>query len=294
MQKTVLITGCSDGGIGHALAEEFHARGLKVFATARNVKTMEKLKEKGIETLPLDVTDTNSIQCLKAQISETTGGTLDILVNNAGACYQAAASDDAMTRIKSLFDVNIFGTMEMTQAFVPLIIESNRRHARSEGRVVMIGSLSALVPTIFYSAYNSSKAAMFQYANTLRIELAPFGIKVVTAVEINTGRVASRIIRDEDPLPEGSVYAPIKEVYETVGRTVFTAKGTSGDEYARVTVSHILGPASPFLWAADESWKCWIFDYFPRTFWDWAFRGQFSLDKLAAAFKETYEGRKRR
>ena len=82
--KTVLITGCSEGGIGDALAQEFHLKGLRVFATARNLTKVEHLKARGIEILKLDVTSTDSIKTAVAEVEKLTGGKLDILVNNAG------------------------------------------------------------------------------------------------------------------------------------------------------------------------------------------------------------------
>ena len=74
---------CSDGGIGHALAKEYHAKGLRVFATARRLDSMGDLKSSGIEIFSLDVTSSESIAALKAKVSEITGGKLDFLVNNA-------------------------------------------------------------------------------------------------------------------------------------------------------------------------------------------------------------------
>jgi 1-acylglycerone phosphate reductase len=83
-RKSVLITGCSKGGIGHSLALEWHRRGYKVFATARRLEVMGDLEAAGIECLRMDVTDPSSLQTVKAQVEKHTGGTLDILVNNAG------------------------------------------------------------------------------------------------------------------------------------------------------------------------------------------------------------------
>lgn len=83
-QQTVLITGCSAGGLGYGLSVAFHARGLRVLATARNPTKMEGLRHLGIETLTLDVLDTNSITNCVEQVRDLTGGKLDILVNNAG------------------------------------------------------------------------------------------------------------------------------------------------------------------------------------------------------------------
>lgn len=84
VQKTVLITGSSEGGIGDALAKEFHKKGLRVFATARNLAKVQHLKEMGLEVLKLDVTDDASITQAIEQVKTLTGGTLDILVNNSG------------------------------------------------------------------------------------------------------------------------------------------------------------------------------------------------------------------
>lgn len=83
-KRTVLVTGCSAGGAGHALALEFAARGLRVFATARSTSSLTGLAEKGIETFALDVTKAESIATLKREITARTGGKLDILYNNAG------------------------------------------------------------------------------------------------------------------------------------------------------------------------------------------------------------------
>jgi len=82
--KTVLITGCSEGGIGSALAFAFHRHGCRVFATARDLRKVQHLNQAGIEVLELDVL--NEVSCRKAAelVREATGGTLNVLVNNSG------------------------------------------------------------------------------------------------------------------------------------------------------------------------------------------------------------------
>lgn len=84
-QKTVLITGCSEGGIGDALAKTFHKRGLRVFASARNPARVKHLKDMGLEIVRLDVTDEESIRQAVSTVKAATGGYLDFLVNNSGA-----------------------------------------------------------------------------------------------------------------------------------------------------------------------------------------------------------------
>lgn len=83
--KIVLITGTSEGGIGDALAKAFHKKGLRVFATARNLTKVQHLKEMGIEVFQLDVVDAASIKEAVETIRTKTSGTLDILINNAGS-----------------------------------------------------------------------------------------------------------------------------------------------------------------------------------------------------------------
>lgn len=80
----MLITGCSAGGIGDALAQSFHRRGLRVFATARDLSKIQHLKEMGMEVLKLDVTDVGSLKSVLEHVQASTEGTLDILVNSAG------------------------------------------------------------------------------------------------------------------------------------------------------------------------------------------------------------------
>ena len=89
--KTVLITGCSEGGIGHSLALEWHQRGYKVYATARKLESMRHLEAAGIECIVIDVTDTASLKKAKEIVGAKTGGTLDFLINNAG---QGVSSKD--------------------------------------------------------------------------------------------------------------------------------------------------------------------------------------------------------
>jgi 1-acylglycerone phosphate reductase len=84
-QKTVLITGCSDGGLGAALAIELHKAGYRVFATARNVNKMAGLPQE-IERLPIDVSSRTSIDECCQDVAKRTHGTLSMLINNAGVC----------------------------------------------------------------------------------------------------------------------------------------------------------------------------------------------------------------
>jgi 1-acylglycerone phosphate reductase len=84
-QKSVLITGTSEGGIGDALALAFKERGLRVFASARNLDKVQHLADKGFDIVKLDVLDQDSIAEAVKFIKKATGGKLDYLVNNSGS-----------------------------------------------------------------------------------------------------------------------------------------------------------------------------------------------------------------
>lgn len=84
-RHSVLITGCSRGGAGEALARKFHQNGFRVFATARSLSKIQHLEAEGIEIVELDVLESQSIEKIAATVSDLTGGALDILINNAGA-----------------------------------------------------------------------------------------------------------------------------------------------------------------------------------------------------------------
>lgn len=125
LKKTVLITGCSTGGIGWAMAKDFHERGYYVFATARDPsKTGELTGLKDMEVLELDVAVTESIvQCMQV-VSKRTGGKLNVLVNNAGVEFNSPLLDTDLNEARRLYDVNVWGLLAMVQAFSPLIVEA--------------------------------------------------------------------------------------------------------------------------------------------------------------------------
>lgn len=111
-------------------------------------------------------------------------------------------------------------------------------------------------------AYNASKAALHAYSNTLRVELAPFGVKVVTVV---TGGVQSNIARVERSLPEGSLYVPVDEEYQR--RLKHSQEGAMpNDAYARSVVGKVLRPSPPKqAWEGNKAWLVWCMHTFLPT-----------------------------
>ncbi|EHL03835.1 putative Uncharacterized oxidoreductase C23D3.11 [Glarea lozoyensis 74030] len=192
-KRTILITGCSEGGAGHALALEFAARGFRVFATARSTKSLTTLESKGIETLALDVTDESSIASLKAEISTRTSGKLDILFNNAGTMIDSPAIEASPAEVQAMFHTNVFGLFNVIQSFTPLLLAAVHSSSNpSPPTIINTASVVARVPMPLTAHYNASKAAVASYSDTLRLELAPLGIKVVT---LFMGVVSTNIVK---------------------------------------------------------------------------------------------------
>ena len=206
--KTILITGCSSGGLGDALAREFHRLGHKVIATARNRSKLAHFDTLGISTLELDVLSASSITECVSTVSAQNGGSLDVLINNSGACYSMPLADASIAEGQKLFDLNVWAVLAVTQAFLPLLLKSRRG-----ALVANQTSISSVCPNPMAGVYNMSKAAAAMLTDTLRLELAPFNIKVV---DLKTGAVKSNFFENQTcpSLPAGSIYMPAKEAVE--------------------------------------------------------------------------------
>ncbi|KAF9728925.1 RNA elimination defective protein Red1 [Paraphaeosphaeria minitans] len=269
---SVLITGCGKGGIGHALALEFKAKGYTVITTLLPHESSTHLIECGILTFSADVTKDEDIEGLCKEVTKTTHGQLDVLVNNAGICYTMTAIDTDVREVKKMFDVNVFGPMRMVHHFHRLLVAAR-------GKIVNIGSVGGIVPYMYGASYNATKAALHHWGNTLRVEMKPLGVNVVNII---SGEVNTNILKRDQgrTLPAGSLYQPLEtEFSRHVDRSPNT---TSPSEYAAAVVREI-GKRQPRAWfwtGATTSFVRWGDMFLPRTFWDWLFTRWFNLDKL--------------
>lgn len=134
-KESVLITGCSNGGIGSALALEFQKRGYHVFATARDPSKMSKLDGlSDVTKLKLDVVSPDDIKAAVATV-EKAGGTLNYLINNAARNHFMPVLDEDLKAVKDLFEINFLAPIALTQAFAPLLINA-------KGMAIYITSIS--------------------------------------------------------------------------------------------------------------------------------------------------------
>lgn len=252
--KTVLITGCSNGGIGSALAKAFANRGHHVYASVRNPSKASDLSSiPNITILTLDVSSQDSIEaCLatvQQSLSPNTG--LDILINNAGHGQNGPLLDVNIPEARKTFDVNVWGPLAMVQAFAPLLIKAH-------GTIVNISSVGSLMPTPYIGVYSSSKAALTMLSDNLRLEMAPLGVNVVTVM---TGMIDTRFHEnlEEVVLPEGSYYKHVEgAVNATPGQKgVMESTKMPLEKFVEGLVGDVLGGKKGHVWRGGMSKATW-------------------------------------
>jgi NAD(P)-dependent dehydrogenase (short-subunit alcohol dehydrogenase family) len=171
--KTWLITGCS-AGFGQRLALAAARRGDQVVATARNVETIREMAltfEGRMVALPLDVTDSTSVNAAVAKSLELFGG-IDVLVNNAGYGLFGAIEEGTPEEYRSLFEVNVFGLIETTRALLPSMRGKG-------GTIVNMSSGAGIAGSGGGGYYNASKFAVEGLSEALAGETRPFGVRVI-------------------------------------------------------------------------------------------------------------------
>ncbi|KAK3389454.1 hypothetical protein B0H63DRAFT_537406 [Podospora didyma] len=242
--KTVLVTGASEGGVGNALAIAFQKRGLHVFATARKVSKMANLaKLPNVTLLELDVTSRASIEAAATAIRSLDpalggGDKLDILVNNSGQSYLAPLMDTPIPTMREIFDVNYFGLVETTQILGALVIAA-------KGTILNVSSLAAEIHAPWMGTYSASKAAVDKFSETLRLELIPLGVKVITLAmgQVKTNMSSGANVQ-APKLSENSLWQVTKEEQARLDAGKKPTGGSSPEAFAKKVVSDVLGGAS--------------------------------------------------
>lgn len=175
-KKTVVITGASSG-IGYCCVASMIREGWKVFGTVRKAADGEKLRaEISPDVIPvlMDVTDRATIAKAAQEVeAHLSGGGINGLVNVAGVGMVRPVEYTSSAEMRQIFEINVFGQVEVTEAFLPMI-----RIAR--GRIVNISSVGAHFGIPFGGLLNGSKGAFGLISDSMRLELRPFGIAVST------------------------------------------------------------------------------------------------------------------
>jgi NAD(P)-dependent dehydrogenase (short-subunit alcohol dehydrogenase family) len=208
-----LVTGASSG-IGRASAETLAKAGFTVFGTSR--RAIEDGPE-GVSMLTCDVTDNGSVDALVSSVLSQTGR-IDLLVNNAGIGLVGGAEESSVAQVQSLFDVNLFGVIRMTNAVLPSMRQ------RGEGRIINIGSILGVIPAPYLAHYSAAKHAIEGYSESLDHEVRAFNVRVSiiepgytrSSFEQN-GLEPDSLLKDYDR-PRTGIRALIRDVMTTADR----------------------------------------------------------------------------
>jgi NAD(P)-dependent dehydrogenase (short-subunit alcohol dehydrogenase family) len=303
--KTVLITGCSSG-IGRALCEQYLAKGFHVYASARNILSLNDLVEhSNLTKLTLDVNSQSSIRDAIAHIKQN-NDSLDVLINNAGYAAMGPLADMPIEDLRAQFETNVFAPLELTKVCLPLLMakqvigqeeliqkkldnkEITKGDLRSNAQVVNIGSVSGITTTPFSGAYCATKAALHSLSDAQRMELAPFGIDVITvqpgAIESKFGdNSLNNVLQRITPK---SLYAPLKEAIQARA-TASQDNPTPAAEFAESLVEQLLNSPKAVIRIGNGSFglpllKRWL----PTTILDKILSNKFNLPSLAKRQQE--------
>lgn len=238
---TVVVTGASRG-IGRAVALELAGRGFDVLATMRNPDAGAGLADEvragggSLQVARMDVTDPSSIE-LPDEVR--------VLVNNAGVEREHPSFEATPMELwRAMYETNVFGLIEVTRAAIPSL-------RRAGGGVLCnVTSSSVLAPVPFYAPYRSSKAAVGAIGESLRAELAPFGIRVL---EIMPGPIDTDMLAGSAAPPEAMQdpdYEAMARRYAE-GRANVENQKTSTADAANAIVDAILDDDAPLRVACD-------------------------------------------
>ena len=251
-EGNAVVTG-SSRGIGRAVAVELARRGFDVVATMRRPDDGKDLPDEvgdgagRLRVERMDVTDPSTIKLPDP---------LRVLVNNAAVELPHPPFEATeMGLWRQMYETNVFGLIEVTRRAVPAM------RAAGGGVICNVTSSSILAPVPFYAPYRSSKAAVGAIGESLRAELAPFGIRVV---EIMPGPIDTDMLANSDRAPEAIDFDGYKEMAERYyeGRKAVEGQVTSTADAANAIVDAILDDDAPLRVGCDpmaigmiEGWR---------------------------------------
>ena len=278
----VLVTGATSG-IGRHAAIHLATRGYRVFATGRRADVLAEVAKEAeaqgarLETLPLDVTQQADIDAVRAAVLKATNGYgLDVLINNAGYGTSGPTELCSDEDFRRQYDVNVFGLMAMTRAFLPMMRE------RGSGRVLNVSSVGGRLTLPLMGVYNSTKYAVESLTNALRMELLPFGVDFVL---IEPGPIRTsfneRSLAEAQPYRRSdSPYAPVtdraEELFALAGKT---AAGPEAVTRAIVRAIRSRRPRPRYVMPFSSRFFLALVAIFPTRTSDWLMRTVYGLTR---------------
>ena len=230
MPKSVLITGCSTGGIGHAAAGQLAAKGYNVFATVRNAaKAGDLAAADNVTVLELDVREQASVDAALAQ-----AGDVDVLVNNAGFEVWGPLEETTVDDLKDQFETNVYGPFRLILGVLPGM------RKQGSGVIVNVSSVAGRVAAPLNGLYSASKWALEALSESLKYEIGHFGIRIHIVepggVETPFGdnrRLVGAAAGEESP------YAEMVTQWEAAGQRLAPDGAAQPDAVASIIVDAI-------------------------------------------------------
>jgi NADP-dependent 3-hydroxy acid dehydrogenase YdfG len=234
MTRVALVTGCTSG-IGAATAGRLADRGWTVAATGRRPEALDELAARpGVHTYPLDVADHESIATAHKQVVDDLGP-VDALVNNAGYGLLGAVEEVDLDAVRRQFETNVFGLLDLTQLVLPSM------RARRTGVVVNVSSVAGFYADPFGGVYAATKHAVEALSDALRLEVAPWGVKVVLIEPgpVDTAFGERAKAESASPARAASPYAPWLDALEAQAEGIVARVQKSAEHCAAVIVKAI-------------------------------------------------------
>jgi NAD(P)-dependent dehydrogenase (short-subunit alcohol dehydrogenase family) len=241
----ILITGCSSG-FGLAITQTFLTAGWDVVATMRTPRIDLLPHNERLKILALDVTNADSItKAVEA------AGPIDALVNNAGVGMLNVLEGAEMSKIRELFETNVFGAMAMTKAVLP------QMRTRRSGVIVNVSSIVTLKALPALSVYSASKAALNAFTESLALEAALFGVRaklVLPGSAPTTGFGKNAVARMGVEIPDS--YSEFVHDYLTTLRS--SSECTTPEEVAEAVWRAVTDPQAPMKMPAGADAQTWF------------------------------------
>jgi NAD(P)-dependent dehydrogenase (short-subunit alcohol dehydrogenase family) len=226
--KTAIVTGTSSG-FGLSTSIELARKGFTVIAAMRNRHKssglLEEARKHGVQSriivFELDVTDENSILAFQTRVLDEFGK-VDVLINNAGYAGAGFVEEISMDEYRRQFETNVFGVIAVTKAFLP-VMRKNRH-----GCIINVSSISGKVAFPGLSPYIASKHALEGWSESLRLEMQPFGVKVVL---IEPGSYKTNIWSSGKQVADKSLElnSPYQDYMQSIERYIANGENSFGD-----------------------------------------------------------------
>jgi NAD(P)-dependent dehydrogenase (short-subunit alcohol dehydrogenase family) len=273
---TIVITGCSSG-FGRVTALHLAQRGWQVFATVRREDDRTELlaaaREAGIAAhltpLLCDITDAAQVADLAAQVHATTPR-LSALLNNAGTAFAGPLELISLDDLRAQFEVNTIAHLGVTQALLPLLKEAS-------GTIINVSSVNGRISLPALGPYGASKFALEALSDSLRIELAPFGVRVVviepssSPTHIWYTSMERARARLEQYRGQGSPYERLLTVMEKSAGRLAAGRGGFPPQRFADTVERILTsrrPRARYVIPASMARSIRLRSWLPDRVWD--------------------------